>query len=625
VSLITAAHPRQVGRGGRVVGLTLARTDDVTGSQLTLRATGEVGGQRRTVVQTVRASGRLFRGFEYAVLSNNINCVLCHARIESLDLARNADPANYGTFDRIKIASLESLMIRTNEDIHTLLSGTAYTRGKIYNQSGSLLSAGQIAASTLKGHRFSNTNGKLLQNATSGALGETPLTNASTDPNGLLSQFANLYMNYPTDEAKMTDGNLPTAFPSPFPDDNGNRLVDDAEFQQVVNSADGSLHFTLDPGKVTGTVKAGVAFGVAAGSTYSGSDLPTASNAAATQLATQGAYNGNLILVGTKDDPIVIDKKVAVNGDLIVKGPVKGCGQLVVRGNTYVIGDVTYADGTGKFGEAADGAKNALALTSGGSIMLGDYLTIRAKHHTSDTSKYPSAGYIDMRTKNKTVKVSYNGKSQNVAIGYFDTGVGDAGWPVSGQDEYSFTTSELMLFNRMEKQKAQANPSYKPRYYRLRPSQPIYTYTGTDEHAVRYDDDGVATITNTTGATIHDLSPKNNWVGENLLRTFWYNDEMTRPDSGRPFQFDGLLYSNNSVFGIVRSSDRHNSNTYGAMTIRGGLVAADLGMLVPGPDFSSPRNALTLLYDRRVGDFLRVEDTTQVAFARQVCRVETNR
>lgn len=106
------------------------------------------------------------------------------------------------------------------------------------------------------------------------------------------------------------------------------------------------------------------------------------------------------------------------------------------------------------------------------------------------------------------------------------------------------------------------------------------------------------------------------------MRHFWFADEMTRPSSGRPWLFDGLLYSNNSIFCITRSSDRHNSNARGQMVIRGSVVTADLGVLVPGPDFSVPRDALDLYYDKRVADFLRVEDTTRVAFARLVYRYE---
>ena len=105
---------------------------------------------------------------------------------------------------------------------------------------------------------FSSTNGKLTQNS-SGAMSTTNLVNAATDSNGKPSQFANLYMNYPTDEANMTDGTLPVNFPAPFPDDDGDKMVDQDEFDKVINSANGSITFQLDPSLIGGSVTGGVA------------------------------------------------------------------------------------------------------------------------------------------------------------------------------------------------------------------------------------------------------------------------------------------------------------------------------------------------------------------------------
>ncbi|MCC6155551.1 MAG: hypothetical protein IT367_17410 [Candidatus Hydrogenedentes bacterium] len=623
LDIVDASNAVTLHGGEQITGVNIARTDDVTGTVFTITVTARMSGRTPTGVQTVRVSGAPFRGFEFGILANNINCIMCHAEINSLDLFRNTDPTQYGQFDRVKMAALESLMIRLNENISTEVAGTTYSRGSIYNESWSQLNAGTIASSNFKGYHFSSTNGKLTQNS-SGAMTTTNLVNAATDSNGKPAQFANLYMNYPTDEANMTDGTLPVNFPAPFPDDDGDKIVDQDEFDKVINSANGSITFQLDPSLIGGSVTAGVAYGVPTGSTYAGSALPTASNSALDTLQTDGTYDGNLILIGTDSDPIVIDRKVAVNGDVMIKGKVKGWGQIYAKGNVYVMGDVEYADAPGEFGEATDGTTNGFALTAGGSIMMGDYLTIRAKQHTADTGKYPAGGFIDMRTQNKNVTLTKSGQpNQTHAIGYFDSGVVDTGAAQGSQPQLSFTSSEIMLFNRREYQKAQADPSYKPRYYRLKPSAPVYRYTASDEHTVKYNESGVATITDLTNAAVHDLNPKNYWVSETQLRQFWYADEMTRPSSGRPFKFDGLLYSNNSIFAITRSSDRHKSNTRGQMQIRGGVVSADLGVLVPGPDFSVPRTALQLYYDKRVANFLRVEDTTRVAFRRQTYRPVT--
>jgi hypothetical protein len=615
----TEDDPLVLSGGARLTNLTISRSDDLTGSNLTINVTARYGGEERSAVQTVRVSGELFEGFEYGIMANNINCILCHAQFHSLDLARNTDPNMYGEFDRIKVATLESLMIRTNENINSHIAGTVYTRGSVYNQSNNQLNANQIAGSTLKSYEFSDSNGKINQDG-SGAMSVTNLGNAGTDDEGLLEQFSNLYMNYPEDKNLQTDGTLPSKFPAPYPDENGNRRVDDDEFEEVVNSSNGSIIFELPPDEATGSVTAGVAYGVPKGSAYAGNGLPSSSNNALQSLSDNGSYEGNLILVGTEDDPIVINNTVAVDGDLVIKGPIKGWGQLLVRNNVYVMGDVTYADAPGEFGKAADGTDNGFAVTAGGSIMMGDYLTIRGKQHPNDNSKYPGGGFIDVRDEHKTKNVSSGGNTTQVAYGYFDDGVIDAGWEVDGQPQMSFTSSETMLFNQLEYQKAQADPSYTPRYYRIRPSQPLYRYTANDEHTVRYDSAGVATFSPTGDYTIHDLNPDLYWVNEDQLRNWWFEDEMQRSSSGEPFRFDGLLYSNNAIFGITRSKGRHNSNTFGRMVIRGSIVSADLGMLVPGANFSVPRDALDLFYDKRVADFFRVEDTTRVEIRRLAYR-----
>ena len=606
-TLVDENEPYQLPSGPELVEITLARTDDVTGTSVLITSTSRLANRTRTVTQSIRVGGEIFQGFAFAILANNINCILCHAEILSLGLETNTDPALYGSFNRVKVAALESLMVRSGSDhfgAHSKVAGTVYTRGTIYNQSGYQYNASSLASSTMRSFDFSSENGKLTQDG-AGNTSLGPFANAGTDANGDLEQFANLYINYPTEEDEMTDGDLPTSFPSPYPDENGDRYVNDDEFVPIMNSADG-------------TISGGVAYGIPSGSTYADPALPASSNDAMANLSTTGSYDGNLILVGTEENPIEIDGSVAINGDLVIQGPVKGWGQLKVRGNTYVTGDVTYADAAGEFGVAEDGAQNGLAVTSGGSIILGDYLTIWAKNDPY-TSNMWYEEWIDMREETKT---NYC-RSTPKEVGYFDDGVVDEGWTsAAGETAVSFSTSELMLFNAMEHQKAEADPTYTPRYYQIRTTQPVYEYTGSGQDAMRYSDWGVETISDLENAAVHSLSPNDYWLSEDQLRIFWHNDEMTRPSSGRPLQFDGLLYSNNSIFCVTHSNQYHNSNTLGKMIVRGGIVCADLGIFVPGPDNYTTGDALKLYYDPRVEDFLRVEDTTQVEFARTVFRYQ---
>ncbi len=91
------------GSPAQIDAVRVARADDVTGSRFTIttrvsiRVTpAEVA--TRTARQVLRVSGEPFRGYMYAVLAKNINCVLCHAEIRSLPLELNTNPDLYNTF-----------------------------------------------------------------------------------------------------------------------------------------------------------------------------------------------------------------------------------------------------------------------------------------------------------------------------------------------------------------------------------------------------------------------------------------------------------------------------------------------------------------------------------------------
>jgi hypothetical protein len=185
-----------------------------------------------------------------------------------------------------------------------------------------------------------------------------------------------------------------------------------------------------------------------------------------------------------------------------------------VRGNTYLAGDVTYADAPGKFGEAADGTKNALALVSGGSIMMGDYLTIRGKNHSKDTQKFPNTAYsIDVRTANKSASVTIDGKKETLNYGYFDPGVIDAGastppwWTTAarrcrGRGSSSPSRSRSCSCSTTPSFRRPSPTQLHPPFLRHAGRQPdnIWVYTNmTDEHAVKYDQtDGKGNCSRTT-------------------------------------------------------------------------------------------------------------------------------
>jgi hypothetical protein len=364
-------------------------------------------------------------------------------------------------------------------------------------------------------------------------------------------------------------------------------MVDDSEFASFISQANGSL-------------QGGIMMGLGQGQNYSGSSLPSSGNLG----SINRDFNGNLILVGTTANPLVIDGTIAVNGDVIIQGVVKGSGQIITRGSVYVTGDVTYADGTSSgnrtFGVASDGSQNALALTAGGNVLVGDYLTPKNGNIMSPTS--------------------------------IDAGNGTTG--------FSFTMSEVTLFNRLEWTKTQqllrdrngnlvTNSTYvsgyRPRYYTMGPSDPIYIFNHGDtywdpvaeawqgrEHVDSYDMSRLTAINpgepGYINATVLNLAPSAGWVSETQLKQFWIADESARP-AGQSFKLDGLYYTNNALFTLARNASKSN----GQMVVNGSLIASDVGVLVPG---GSSGVGLRLYYDSRLKQWLNVPDFSKVEYYR---------
>ncbi len=112
-------------------------------------------------------------------------------------------------------------------------------------------------------------------------------------------------------------------------------------------------------------------------------------------------------------------------------------------------------------------------------------------------------------------------------------------------------------------------------------------------------------------ATKINLAPQNNWVTETQLKQFWNDDENSRT-AGEPYQLDGLYYTNNAFFALVRS-DKYNSKTWGQMVANGSWVAADMGVLVPGSkNYPSAAIGLKLNYDFRLKEWVNLPDYAKV-------------
>ncbi len=383
----------------RVESLRVLRRDEGEATRLYVSAVADSNRGNRTHTQPSRAvevaytvEPAPFAGFEYGILSKNINCVFCHTVVDSAKRAYDLDPSHFGTFDKIKVGSLETLMLRvptrdriSDSAADSLLAGTLYVRGSATDQHGVPITNSGWATNTAQSCAFDDI-GHLMQDALGGLIpmhfspaGDPPVAGA------------NLYLHYPTVYADQPDGLLPTSFPPPFPDDGGvdpghsgagNKRVDPAEFAAVARDARGAIEsgivYVSSPGAVIATqtqLDRALALGNA-------TSLPSVTT-------------GNVILSGTEANPIVINGTIAIDGDIVIQGWIKGTGSILASGNVYALGDLRYLDGhtylpndppghpSGPitFGVAQDGTLNTLGLAAGGNMLLGDYLRPSSSSH----------------------------------------------------------------------------------------------------------------------------------------------------------------------------------------------------------------------------------------------------
>lgn len=604
----------------------------------------------RAVQQVYTVEPAEFPGFEYALLANNVNCIFCHTRVDNAERWWNTlgEP---GTYERVKVGTLESLMLRhdndglavvNDADADSFVAGSLYVRGLATESDGTLIT--DWNAMSLKQHPF-DSEGHIQEDAF--GLGLAPFAPAG-EPPGMLES---LYLDYPLAYADQVDGYLPDHFPSPFADDGGfdpltgafddaaagNKQVDDCEFLEVAASANGEItagivNITM-PGE---TIDSAVDY---ADALFVG-NRPTGLRG--DEDGTGQGIQGNVMLTGWADNPIRIDGNLAIDGDLVIQGFVKGTGSIYVRGNVYVPADLLYADGrsylpgdtpghpTGPrtFGIAADGTPNALALTAGGNIVLGDYLRPASLQPDLTTHEPGAFEIID-------------------------------GTPA---DDWNFPLSEMALFNRSEWAKTQTElpgasgpvpnpghvPGYVPRYYAFgdgtivpiynqggtffdpvtgtwlgaeapiswNPSQLTYADPANPSDPILFNPDG------SPRAVVKTLLQADSWMTPSVYKMSIEYFETLHP-ANSPMLVDGLLYTNNAIFGIVY----RNSAFSGMMLLNGAIVAADVGLLVPGkrdiahafPNHSPISNwaiGLQLNYDARLKKALSIRNPFQVQLKR---------
>ena len=132
------------------------RRADVGGEKTVLRvdATGWQGDEgnpasvRRVAEDLVIAPES---GPDYALLTNNANCIFCHTTVTSMEAAYGGPGNRYEGTERVKVGGLNSLDTDRVEALESLVTGTVYTRGD-----SNLLGTG----TTLRGIDFQTHRGR---------------------------------------------------------------------------------------------------------------------------------------------------------------------------------------------------------------------------------------------------------------------------------------------------------------------------------------------------------------------------------------------------------------------------------------------------------------------------------
>jgi hypothetical protein len=628
-----------------LAALRIVRRDAADSTRLFLTASAASGpaaglaAEGTALQHEYTAAPSAFTGFDFALLANDVSCLLCHARVDSAERWWNSSSDRVGRFAHVQVGTLESLVVPhdgtapiDDRDADSSIAGTLHVGGLAVESSGRALTSWD--EQSLRAHPFDAITGNLRE-------GPRGLELAPFDPRG-----SNLLL----DQAARGQGALPERFPSPFPDDGGldprtgafdaagagSARIDDCEFLDVARHARGVLtaghvHVVAPGERIQTSTEYETAF--FAGNRPEG-------------LRDDGeGVRGHVVLVGTSRDPIRIAGTLAIDGDLVLQGVVEGSGALYVRGNLYVPTDLVYADGQTSlpgdepgrpsgprtFGVAADGTHNALALAAGGNILIGDFQ--RAAVRQPDGA----------RVGPEPLEIV--------------SGDPDGGW--------NFALAQLARFNRAEHAKTMATlsgpdgiavpnpghvPGHVPRYYAFGPNTTIpilpedeswfdpltRTWQGPETaspcdprrlRTARPDDPRDPQLFAADGTPVSVLSSlahTDGWIEAALYQQALAPFESTRA-ANTPMRIDALLYTSNALLCLAP----RDSVFAGSLVLNGALVAADVGLLVPGkrdlveryPNHSSNPGSryaigLQLNYDPRPKAALRIVDPLRVRLER---------
>ncbi|WP_233498307.1 hypothetical protein [Meiothermus sp. QL-1] len=560
---------------GSGFAVQVSRKDTSTSSgepqiELTVLSTGTLpDGTTRRLRQVLRIAQAPFP-FDFPLLTNKADCIFCHLEVRSMDAFRGLpnpnDPSTW--WRRVKVGVLEDLIMRDDQEAG-VVHGALLSRGSVRQQRSGRFEPSSRYFTTLEPGQTRIRSTTLLR--------PTP-ADCSTPSNCQTPQ--NLYYNYPTSAelaqfgGRYPDGELPDRFPLPIQDDDGDRWIDDEEWEAEVRSSLAGRNESYTPGRITAAMRINpstIAWPEAGGvQTLTAEDL--------------GLPRNHVIIDGSVT-PITLSGTVFINGDAVIRGRVRGVGTLLVRGSIYILGDLVYDCGQG--GDLRDcdyrdpSRLPQLNLVAGGNILMGDFLSI-------DTWQ---ADAINLLEANR-LQLPFSECQANPEQPGCGSGAPEVGY------RPNLTLAEVANFNRSELQRWLRDNTYRPRFYTYGEDRVYFgggcvhdpaaygTYQPLQAGARVHTCQGEVSLGSValsqaqvdavlSRAVRYELTSA--FFPSQALKQLWNETVRQRPAGA--FRTDGLLYSANAIFSVIQNGRGYNLG--GRWDLRGALVAADTGVLAP--------------------------------------------
>jgi len=587
-----------------------------------------------TVTRILNATNRQPPDTEYAILTENISCTVCHLRVSTLEFAKNVQGEAAGNkYKRALIATTKYMNARfdsADSEIHGTFYISAGARVENHGHAADLSTAlnnGQFRMADLTKAESPDADGisrstfsEILDNQGK-PTGKVNLTNNLADSSDPLEAGKPLYLKYPG----KGDYDLDDKFPSPFPDigdSNGNgaknRKIDPVELDDKKSLSVGTIKSNFVT-RVAPNTNQNYAQGTY---TYTDPTMPSSATPGTLEEIRTGEAN-NLILIGTKENPIEINGQVVIEGDVMIKGFVKGTGLLMATGNVYIPTDVQYVNPTDADGNEVFAETNRIGYAAGGNIVIGDYIS----KVTSHSSNYDN-GRVEVGKPEGAGWNYANYVAEQLAISNRDElaktlkKVPNGGGDLASAGTYGVTNTAY-------------DPTYTPRYYTMYPDTEPYAFIKNNYGAAKFNTSHKAWETGETpNIYVRDqfsvvdvpaevrntdvvprvISVHPNWISpENMIKLIANEETKRIADEERnkkPFRIDGLLYTNNAIFSIQRRKSqisngnggwsRVDASHKGEMEINGSVIAPDLGILVAG----GAKDAFKVNYDRRLRNLI---------------------